>query len=251
MNICLDYNEGIITLPIYDASVITKGQGLKWGNDGVGALGGSRALVDIANTGADVFAIAQEGRTALIASNCQTPLMYQATVRLVNNPSILKVYYDLSTSTDLDVVSSTSTIVTCSALDDNLDGSWIYINSGTGAGQLRYVNAADTTTLTVNTAFTTTPDSTSDFILIRPQGLQAASTGIQLNATFDMILTEDDEATTSSIIILKNFVQGPMGTKELDITANPNLETDGLNSRGVRFYSLCILGDTALAAAGV
>lgn len=247
----MDYQEGIMTLPIYDATLLTKGQGLIWGNDGVGALGGSRCLVDTAGYGADIFAVAQEGRTTLVASNCQTPLMYQATVRLLNNPSIFKIYYDMSTSTDLDVSSSTSTIVTVAACDDNLDGSWIYLNSGTGAGQLRYVKAADTTTLTVNTAFTTTPDSTTDFILIRPQGIQAASAGIKLNTTFDMILPILDESTTSSIIILKNFIQGPMGIKELDITANSSLETSGLNSRGCRFYSLAIFGDTALAAKGV
>ena len=162
MDICMDYQEGIMTLPIYNASLITKGQGLIWGNDGVGALGGSRSLINTAAYGADIFAVAQEGRTALVASNCQTPLMYQATVRILNNPNIFKIYYDLSTSTDLDVSSSTSTIITVAACDDNLDGSWVYLNSGTGAGQLRYVKAADATTLTVNTAFTTTPDSTTD-----------------------------------------------------------------------------------------
>jgi hypothetical protein len=246
----MDYQEGIMTLPIYNASLITKGQGLKWGNDAVGSLGGSRCLVNVDAEADDIFAIAQEGRTALVASNCQTPLMYQATVRILGNPSILRIYYEMGSAYDLDVASSTSTIITHSTIDDNLDGSWVYMNSGTGAGQLRYVKAADTTTLTVNTAFTTTPDSTTDFIIIRPQGLQAASTGIQLDSTFSKILTEANESATSSIIILKNFVQGPMGIKELDITANPDLETDGLNSRGVRFFSLCVITD-GLYATGV
>lgn len=251
MNICMDYPQGIMKLPIYDASLITKGQGLKWGNDAVGSLGGSRCLVDIADTGDDVFAVAMEGLTSLVASNCQTPYFYQCAVRILNNPSIFKIYYDLATGTDLDVASSTSTIITVSAVDDHMDGSWVYINSGTGIGQLRYVKAANGTTLTVNTAFTTTPDSTSDFILIRPVGIQTASMGIRLNSTFNEILSTLDEDATSSIIILKNFVQGPMGTKELDITANSDLEVDGLNSRGVRFYSLAIFADTMLAAKGV
>jgi len=243
MNICMDYPEGIMTLPIYDASLITKGEGLIWGNDGAGSLGGKRALIDMSDTAEDAFAVALETLTSRVASNCQTPYYYQCKVRILNNPTIVKIYYDLSTSTDLAVTSSTSTILTTATTDDNLDGSWVYINAGTGAGQLRYVKAADDTTKTVNTAFTVNPDSTSAFILIRPAGLQASGMGIALNATFDKILAVLNETDTSSIIVLKNFIEGPMGTRELDITANGDLETDGLNSRGVRFYSLCVLSD--------
>ena len=240
MDICMDYPEGLMKLPIYDTSALVKGQGLKWGVEA--SATGNKALVDIGDTGADLFAILQETPAAVL-TNVQTPLIYQATVRLVGNPSILKIYTDMAAGTDLNVASSTSTILTVAACDDNLDGSWVYINSGTGAGQLRYVKAADATTLTVNTAFTVTPDSTSDFILIRFAGLQAASAGFKLNSTFDKILSTLDEDATASIIALKNFVQGPMGTKELDITLNPDLETDGLDTRGVRFYSLCMITD--------
>ena len=164
-----------MTLPIYDTSLITKGQGLKWGAEG--GAGGNKALVDVDAEADDIFAVAMEGRTSLVATNLKTPLLYQAAVRIIGNPTIFRIYYDMSTSTDLAVVSSSATIVTVSALDDNMEGSWIYINAGTGAGQLRYIKDADTTTMTVNTAFTITPDSTSAYILIRPQGLQAAPTG--------------------------------------------------------------------------
>lgn len=247
MDICMDYPEGLMKLPIYDASALVKGQGLKWGATADNT--GNKALVDVDAEADDIFAILQE-TPASVVTNYQTPVIYQATVRILGNPSLLKAYYDLTTSTDLDVASSTSTVVTVSAVDDNMDGSWIYINSGTGAGQLRYIKAADTTTMTVNTAFTTTPDSTSDYILIRPVGLQAASAGVQLNATFDKILAADNESATSSILVLKNFVQGPMGIKELDITANSDLECDGLNSRGVRFFSICMITD-GIYATGV
>lgn len=240
MDICMDFPEGVMKLPIYDASALVRGQGLKWGAEA--SATGNKALIDIGDTAADIFAILQETPTSVV-TNVQTPVVYQAAVRLVGNPTLYKIYTDMTTSTDLDVASSTSTILTVAACDDNLDGSWIYINSGTGAGQLRYIKAADTTTLTVNTAFTVTPDSTSDFILIRFAGLQAASAGLKMNSTFDKILSTLDEDATASIYAIKNFVQGPMGTKELDITANPDLETDGLNTRGVRFYSICVITD--------
>ena len=240
MDITMNYPEGIMNLPIYDATALVKGQALKWG--AAADATGNKALIDVGDTAADIFAVLQETPSSVV-TNYQTPVVYQASVRLVGNPNIFKIYTDLTASTDLDVASSTSTVLTVAACDDNLDGSWIYINSGTGAGQLRYVKAADATTMTVNTAFTTTPDATSDFVLIRFVGLQAASAGLKLNSDFDKILSTLDEDATSSIYAIKNFVQGPMGTKELDITANPDLETDGLSGRGVRFFSLCVITD--------
>jgi len=242
------YQEGLIKLPIYDASLITKGQGLKWGAD-ASSTGTYTALVDVADTAADIFAVAAEGLTTLVATHLGTPLLYQAQVQLVNNLPIWKIYYDLAAGTDLDVASSTSTVITTAACDDNLDGSWVYMNSGTGAGQLRYVKAADATDLTANTAFTTTPDATTDFIIIRPQGIPEG--GVALNSTFDQILPVLDETTSQKMVILKNFIEGPTGTWELDITANSHLEMDGLNSRGVRFYSHVVFIDTLSAATGL
>jgi len=245
MDICMDYQEGIMKLPVY--GTLYKGQALKWGTDA--AAEANRALVTVDAQADDQFAICQEAVTSTM--NATTPTMTQATVRILNNPSLLKIYYDMSTSNDADVSSSTNTAVTVAAVDDYLEGSWIYINSGTGVGQLRYIKTCTTTVLTVNTAFTVTPDSTSDFILIRYPGLQASGTGLSLDTTYySMIATVLNETDTSLIIPLKNFVQGPMGIKELDITANPDLETDGLNGRGVRFFSICVNTD-GLYATGI
>lgn len=247
MKVAQEYNEGLIKLPIYNASSLTKGQGLKWGSDG-SSTGSYNALVTITNTSENIFAVLAEA-PANVGTNRNTPIIYQAICRLTDNLKIFRVYYDLSTSTDLDVASSTSTILTTANHDDNLDGSWIYINSGTGAGQLRYVKAADTTTLTVNTAFTTTPDSTSDFILIRNEGL--ATDGNILNSTFDKLLSVLLTSSAQQMLILKNFVEGPTGNMELDITENSHLEMDNLNTRGVRFYSLVVFLDTFASATGL
>jgi hypothetical protein len=248
MDICMDYNEGIIALPVYSSGTLYAGQGMKWGAEG--SAEGKKALITVDGQADNQFAILIDGGTSC-ATNVQTPTIIQKRVRLLNNPSLLKIYYDMNQDNDADVSSSTSTVVTVAACDDYLDGSWLYINSGTGAGQLRYIKAANTTTMTVNTAFTTTPDNTSDIILIRYVGLQEVSAGLSLDTTYyGKIATVLNETDTSFIIPLKNFVQGPFGIKELDITANPDLETDGLNSRGVRFFSICVNSD-GLYATGI
>ena len=240
MQLAREYKYGAqIKLPIYDgSSVITKGQSLIWGQDASGT-GTLNALVDSSAVPIDIFAIAAEGLTTTV-TNYQTPLIKKAIVQLVNIVPVWKIYFDVAAGNDISVTSSTSTVVTHSSGDDNLDGAWIYINSGTGVGQLRYCKAAAATTKTVNTAFTTIPDSTSDYILIRGQGRPTG--GVDLDSTFSLI--KSTVSQTGQLLILKNYVQGPMGTQELDVTANPGLEVDGLNSRGVRFYSDVIFMDT-------
>lgn len=248
MIVVRDYQEGLIKLPIYSAAAIVKGSGAKWGVDASSTS--TCAMIPVDDIGTDIFAIINEAKTiAQAATNIQTPVVYQAQCILVDNPKVFKVYYDMSTANDADVTSSTASIITHATSDDNLDGSWVYVNSGTGAGQLRYIKAADTTTKTVNTAFTTTPDSTSDIILIRNIG--RATAGYALDTTFSLMKTVLDETASTNMIVLKNFMQGPMGTIELDPTLNSGAEMDGLNARGVRFFAHVMFADTAVHAQGI
>lgn len=241
MQLAHEYTHGaLVDLPIYDTAAMTKGQGLIWGADAT-STAARCALIDCAAVPIDVFAVLAESVTLVnAATNIGTPIIYRAKVQLVNMVPVWKVYWDLAAANDIDTVSSTSTVVTHASGDDNLDGSWIYINSGTGAGQLRYIKAANATTKTVNTAFTTTPDSTSDFVLIRNQGLPTG--GQDLDTTFSMLKTA--VSATGQLLILKNFIEGPTGTHELNVTLNSDLEMNGLNSRGVRFFSHVIFMDT-------
>lgn len=243
--------EGNIDLPVYDSSSLTKGEPLTWGVD-AGSYNGTvlNTLVKISgNDPTNIFAILAETPSVITTGNRQTPVINKALVQLTENHKVWKVYYDLAAANDLDVTSSTSTILTHGSGDQDLDGGWLYINSGTGAGQLRYIKGADATTKTVNTAFTTTPDSSSDFILIRPEGISTG--GNDLSASPSNLLRSVVSAGGREILVLKNWIEGPSGTKELDITQNPDLELDGLNSRGVRFFAHIVFLDTTFSGTGV
>jgi hypothetical protein len=157
--------------------------------------------------------------------------LYNAKV-IINPDAIYLCQWDPSTSADVDVVSSTSTATTIATCDDNLDGSWIYCNSGTGVGQLAFVGAASTTVLTLDTttAYTTTPDSTTDILIIRGPW--------QPNCDFDATYTmaKSTVATTGLVLCLEPYVEsatipfGPLRPRQ------HHMKT-GLNSDGVRFYS--------------
>ena len=140
--------ERQIVMPIYDASSLTKGEPLQWGAD-AGSYSGTplNTLVKITgNDPTDIFAILAETPSDSTTANRQTPVITRALVQLTENHKAWKIFYDLAAANDLDVTSSTSTILTHGSGDQDLDGGWIYSNSGTGAGQLRYIKAANATT---------------------------------------------------------------------------------------------------------
>ena len=250
MKRCMDYQEGLISLPIYSAtSILADDSCLKWGNDG-GTYNGSplNALVVTDDEGGDIFGVLSEAPTTQ-TTNIQTPISYQGKVALVSNDKIWRVYYDMRAAYDASVDSYSSPTITVAACDQDLDGSWVYVNSGPGAGELRYIKAADATTLTANTAFTSTLTAVSDFILIRPPGRTTG--GHTLDTTFKMMDTVLDGGNTVGIIVLKNYMEGAGGSWELDITKNSHCEMDGLSARGVRFYSDIVFMDTAFGAAGL
>lgn len=230
------------TLPVYDASAggFTRGQTLIWGQDATGTAV-RNALVDSAAVPIDIFAVINEDPAAN-NTNVSTPLIVKADVTLVLTGTIWKCYWDGAAANDIDVSSSTSTVLTHASGDDNLDGSWVYINSGTGVGQLRFCSAAAATTKTVSTAFTTTPDSTSDFLLIRHPGLPTG--GQNLDTTFSLLLSA--LSATGQILILKNFIEyAGRPVEELDPAKHAAL--DGLNNLGVRFFSHIMFMDTYFA----
>ena len=64
---------------------------------------------------------------------------------------------------------STITLVsTDTSTEANAEGRWIFLTGGTGADQIRQITALDTSTLiaTVDSAWTTTPDSTTTYLIV-------------------------------------------------------------------------------------
>lgn len=95
--------------------------------------------------------------------------------------------YDQASASLVSVASATSTVITITSSEDSIDGSWVFVVSGTGAGQLEYVKAAASGSVTVKSAMTTTLDSTSKLIILRRrlhqrQELNTAATKLKSTA---------------------------------------------------------------------
>ena len=150
----------------------------------------------------------------------------------MNPDAVFLAEYDTAVANDVDVVSSTSTATTLGTCDDNLEGGWLYCNSGTGVGQLGYIGAASTTVMTLDTtdAWSTTPDSTTDVVLIRP----AFALNKDLDSTWVMCANDEDE--TGELLVLENYIQsstvafGPIRPRQHHMLRN-------LNNDGVKFFS--------------
>lgn len=87
---------------------------------------------------------------------------------------------------DVDVASATSTVLTITSVEDNIDGSWVYVRAGTGAGLLLYCDASASGTLTLKVASTTTLDNTSKLVILRRlfhKKVELDSTGTKIKST--------------------------------------------------------------------
>lgn len=152
-------------------------------------------------------------------------------VELLDQINLVEVEYD---QTDTMAVASTSTTtVTVTSLEDNIDESWLYAVSGTGAGKLAFVTASASGSCTTKTA--TGWDSTTVLIKI----LRFAHTLVKINAAADKIGT-DAAAGSWKVFVLENWVDSPTtGKVQLDPTKH-----DNLTLTNPRFYSKLAVRNT-------
>ena len=222
-------NPVVMDFPVYDASDIVEGQGLTYGATVRGAV-----LIDCVAAGTDFFGVAQETVTASTTAITTGTLVY---CKVIVDPFAIYLTDMDMDDADIDVVSSTSTATTLGTVDDDMDGGWLYINSGTGAGQIAYIGAATTTVMTLDTttAWTTTPDSTSDAILLRRILKHPADSGIDLDATF--VRMEPGTLTqTGSFVSMENYI-GTVQRPFAPLRPRQHHMAQNLNNNGIRLAS--------------
>ena len=161
---------------------------------------------------------------------------------IMNPDAVYLAEYDMTTTADIDVISSTATATTLGACDDNLDGGWLYVNTGTGAGQLAFIGAANAVsvmTLDTTAPWDVTPDATSDVILVRPPFAKNKD----LEATWTKLASDEDE--TGLMIVLENYIQaqsvawGPLRPRQHHMLTN-------LSSAGLKLMSDVMFEDNVL-----
>lgn len=155
-----------------------------------------------------------------------------ADVELNDQYTPLWVEYD---KTDTMAVASTSgTTVTVTSLEDNIDTSWLYAVSGTGAGKLAFLTASASGSATSKTA--TSWDSTTTLIKILRFGHGLA----KLNTAATAIGT-DAAAGSWTVCVLETYFQADgYPLQLLDPTKH-----DNLTLTNARFFAKLVARDTA------
>ena len=146
---------------------------------------------------------------------------------------------------DVDVASATSTVITITSLEDDIDGSWVYVRAGTGVGQLGYITASASGNFTLkNATGLTTLDSTSKVLILR----RKFHLTCELNATTAPATKIASTAAAGSLPwrVLRNEFKrnGQEYWRQLDPTAHHGLT--GLNNQNVIFRQLLSPADTLL-----
>ena len=143
--------------------------------------------------------------------------------------SVVRVDYDLA---DTAAVASTSgTTVTITSLEDNIDTSYLYGISGTGAGLLAFVATSASGSCVTKTA--TAWDSTTTVIKF----MRLFHPLVKINSTSDKIGT-DAAAGSWTVVVLQNYISTLGRESEvLDPTKHDNISGLSSTGRGTRFYA--------------
>lgn len=143
--------------------------------------------------------------------------------------SIVRVDYD--TADTAAVASTSGTTVTITSLEDNIDTSYLYAVSGTGAGLLAFVATSASGSCVTKTA--TSWDSTTTVIKI----LRLFHPLVKINSTSDKIGT-DAAAGSWTVVVLQNYVSNIQRVSQvLDPTVHDNISGLSATGVGTRFYA--------------
>lgn len=137
------------------------------------------------------------------------------------------------------VVSNSSTTLTITSLEDNIDTSWIYAVGGTGVGKLSYLASSASGSATQKTAMAF--DSTTTVIKI----LRLFHQLTKVTTAADKFGT-DAAAGSFTCVVLQNWIKNTNRVFEvLDPTVHDNLS--GLSATGLatKFYTDVCIRNTA------
>lgn len=182
-------------------------------------------------------------RQSLIATTFDTDaagtIFTTRPVQLAYTGRVLRARY-ATASADLITCTQavTTTTITVTSLEDDIDTAFLYVVSGTGAGQVNYLTAAASGSATLKAAFATSLDTSSKFIKILPLFHQLGS----LNAD-GTALSSQAAAGAVKISIVRNWFE--INGDEVQLNPTKHSALTGLSSLvGTKFGADIIIRDT-------
>ena len=160
------------------------------------------ALILATGVGADTVAIIREAHAVADDSTPAGTVFKTHPCDLIVPGRVVRVEYSLAAADDIAATQAvTTTTITLTSLEDDIDAAFLYVVDGTGEGQTNFLTASAAGSATLKAAFTTSLDTTSRLIKILPRfhlvGVLTAD-GIKLGSTA--------AAGTWTIVVLDNWI---------------------------------------------
>lgn len=131
-----------------------------------------------ANTTASVDAVGilREAHATALDTDQAGTIFTTHPVQLIDTGRLILIEYSLATG-DLLACSQavTTTTITLTSLEDDIDSGGLYVGVGTGIGQINYLTASAAGSATLKAAFGTSLDTTSKVVKILPRFHQKAA----------------------------------------------------------------------------
>jgi len=160
-------------------------------------------------------------------------------VELIAPVRIITIEFDL-TSTVTCTEAVTTTTMTVTSLEDDIDAAFLYVASGTGAGQTNYLTASAAGSCTLKAAFGTNLDTTSKFIKILPRFHDL----ISLNSDGTKLASQAAVGAVKAMIF---DIRAVYGGRDVILDPTKHAALTGLNSyKDTKFYAEVCLRDTAV-----
>ena len=228
-------------LPIYGGGADVKrgafvGVGATPGTDN-GLLikkSGSSAIPDILGQLQELLDYSEEGESLIAGTAFVTkPVLLAQPFR------IFRVQYDPTSVISATQAVSTTTI-TLTSLEDDIDAAFLYVQSGVGLGQTNYLTASASGSATLKAAFGTSLDTTSRLLKILPRFHDI----ISLNSDGTMLASQAAAGAVKGMVI-DTYIKRNERLEQLNPTKHDALTSlNGL--RTIRFFADIAIRDTAV-----
>lgn len=234
MNITYKHGkDAIYNLPVFgnSADVLQGAFVMRGGTPATmnGALvkaSGASALPDIVGRLLELHDYSETGDTLVAGTSFVTH-----PVQLAHPFGIHRVEYDL-TSAITATQAVTTTTLTLTSLEDNIDAAFLYVAAGTGIGQTNYLTASAAGSATLKAAFGTSLDTTSTLIKILPRFHQL----ISLNSDGTKLASQDAAGAVAATVIDTYIQRNGARIEQMNPTKHAALT--GLNSlRSIKFFA--------------
>ena len=195
-------------------------------------MNGHLRLAGGAGAHPDIIGILREPHATALDTDVAGTIFTTHPVQMLNPFKVTRIEYSQATA---DLITATqavsTTTMTVTSLEDDIDASFQYVVAGLGIGQTNYLTASAAGSCTLKAAYGTSLDTTSKFIKILPRFhplCALTSDGTKL--------TSAAAAGATTCMIYDNYIEKNNRIEPLNPVRHSALTTQN-NARGLAFWA--------------